>query len=43
MMPWTIDFGVDFDGFWQGKWRQVGIRKGSKMEAAVKAEKSTKH
>ena len=28
-----------FEGFWEGKWRQVVAKKLSKLEAAVKAEK----
>ena len=31
-MPFKIDFWCDFDGFWEGKWRQVDIKIGAKID-----------
>ena len=31
-MPLGIDFWKDFGGFWEGKWRQVGTKMGSKID-----------
>ena len=25
-MPFKIDFWIDFGGFWEGKWKQVGTK-----------------
>ena len=43
LMHLEIDFWKDLGGFWEGKWRQVGTQKRSKIEAAAKAEKPAKH
>ena len=37
-----IDFWKDFDGFWEGKWKQVGTKIGAKIDLGAKKEKSTK-
>ena len=42
-MPLGIRFVFGFGGFGKGKWRQVGTKNQSKIEAAAKAEKPTKH
>ena len=38
-----IDFWMDFGGFWEGKWKQVGANIGAQIDIGVKAEKSIKH
>ena len=42
-MPFKIDFGSDFGGFWEGKWSQVGTKMKLNIDIGAKAEKSTKH
>ena len=42
MMHLRIDFGWDFGGFWEGKWKQVGTKIAPKIDFDLKAEKSTK-
>ena len=37
-----IDFWMDFGGFWEGKWEEVGANIGAQIDIGVKAEKSTK-
>ena len=37
-----IDFWMDFGGFWEGEWKQVGANIGAQIDIGVKAEKSTK-
>ena len=37
-----IDFWMDFGGFWEGKWKQVGANIGAQIDLGVKAEKSIK-
>ena len=31
-MPFKIDFWSDFDGFWEGKWSQVGTKMGLRID-----------
>ena len=31
-MPLGIDFWKDFGGFWEGKWKQLGTKIGSKID-----------
>ena len=42
-MPLGADFWSDFGGFLVPKWSEVGTKMGSKIEAAAKAKKPTKH
>ena len=41
-MPFKIDFCRYFDGFQEGKWKQVGTQIGAKIDVSVKVEKSIK-
>ena len=43
MMPSKIDFLRGFEGFWEGKWGELGIKIGAEIDLAAKVIKSTKH
>ena len=38
-MPLKIDFWLNFDGFWEGRWTLVGTEVGSKTDVGAKAAK----
>ena len=39
-MPLKINFWNDFDGFWDGKWSQVGTKMGLKIDLILNKVKT---
>ena len=42
LMHVGIDFLKDFDGFWEGKWKQVGNKMGSEPKTRTQLRKRNK-
>ena len=43
LMPLGIDVWMDFAGFWEEKWSEVGTKIGSKIDINFESPKPTKH
>ena len=41
-MPFKIGFWTDVDGFWEGKWSQVGTKMGLKVDLILNKVKNRK-